>query len=78
MPEIELPPDDYRVRTKRGWITRDDFRVTMPYAAVVAALFIGFAWWHRAELPLVAIVATVGVASFLFGVLVGAWLKRFD
>lgn len=78
MPDLELKPDDYRVRSRRGWIRRDDFRLTLPYAAVVAALFIGFAWWHRAELPLVAVVATTGVASFFFGILVGTWLKRFD
>ena len=79
MPEMDLGPDHYRVQTKRGsWINRDDWRVTLPYAAIVSAGFIVFAWWHRAELPLALLVGTVAVASCLFGILIGAWLKRFD
>jgi hypothetical protein len=78
MPEIDLKPDDYRVGTRRGWISRDDFRITVPYAAVIALGFIVFAWWNRAELPLVAIVGTVAAVSFAFGILIGTWLKRFD
>lgn len=79
MPDLELKPDDYRVQTKRGnWLSRDDFRLMLPYVGGVAIAFVGFAWWNRAELPLIAMLATVAVASFVFGAAIGIWLKRFD
>lgn len=79
MPEMDLKPDDYRVQTRSGrWLARDDWRVAMPYAVIVALGFIVFAWWHRAELPLALLVGTIGVASLLLGIAIGAWLRRFD
>jgi hypothetical protein len=79
MPEIELKPDDYRVQTKRGrWLNRDDFRFAFPYAGAICAFWIGFAWWNRADISPVMLISVVGGCCFAFGVLVGAWLKRFD
>jgi hypothetical protein len=79
MPEIELKPDDYRVRARSGrWMNRDDWRITMPYAAIVAVGFIVFAWWHRDELSLAILFGATIVPSLLLGVAIGAWLKRFD
>ena len=79
MPEIDLKPDDYRVQTKRGtWTTRDDFRLAFPYIGLVGLAFIIFAWWNRAELPLIGLLATVGVACFFIGMIFGGWMKRFD
>lgn len=79
MRELDLEPEKYRVQTKRGtWVSRDDWRIALPYGVVIAVGFIVFAWWHRAELTFALLVGAVAVASLLLGILIGAWLKRFD
>jgi hypothetical protein len=77
--DVDLGPDDYSVRAKSGrWVKRDDFRFLMPYVFGVAALWAGYAWWHRSEIGLVLLVSSIAIPAFIAGIIVGAWLKRFD
>lgn len=78
MPDLQLGPDDYRVRSKSGrWMNRDA-AYTLPIAVIMAGLWIGFAWWNRAELGTVLLVSLVAVPSLALGLILGSWLKRFD
>jgi hypothetical protein len=79
MPEIDLEPDNYRVQTKHGrWINRDNWRFLFIYAGIIATLWIGFAWWHRAEISTVLLATTCLLVGLMVGIGIGGWLKRFD
>ncbi len=76
--DVDLGPDDYSVRSKSGrWVKRDATYM-LPLAFMVAALVIGYGWWHRAEIPIALLFAVACAAAFAFGCVIGAWLKRFD
>jgi hypothetical protein len=78
LPNLELGPDDYRVRSKGGrWVNRDA-TYTLPIAIVIGAAWVGFAWWYRSELSTVMLVSSVGAPCLFVGMALGAWLKRFD
>lgn len=79
MPDINLAPDDYRVQTKRGrWINRDRWPLYFVYVGGIAAFWVGFAWWHRAEISTVLLATICVMAGLMVGIGLGAWLKRFD
>jgi ABC-type proline/glycine betaine transport system permease subunit len=78
MPDINLTPDDYRVQTKRGrWINRDR-GIMVVFAAVLCFGMLTFIWWHRAEAGLALGFCCTVIVSVAFGLILGAWLKRFD
>lgn len=48
--QIDLPPDDYRVRDPKSgrWFQRDDKRF-LAGGLIVDLVIIGFIWWNRGE-----------------------------
>jgi hypothetical protein len=79
VPDLELGPDDYRVRSKNGrWVPRDDWRLVLFAGIPMLGFWIVWAWWNRAELDLVLIVTLVGMCSFGIGCFAGGFFKRFD
>jgi hypothetical protein len=77
--DVDFGPDDYRVESKSGrWVNRDDFRVIFLVGIPMLAFWVGYAWWHRAEISLVLLISVVGFFCLGIGVFLGAWLKRFD
>lgn len=78
MPNLELGPDDYKVRTKRGNWGRRDAGYMIPIAFFICGGIIAYVWWHRAEAALAIIFAFSIVMAVAFGMILGSWLKRFD
>lgn len=78
MPDLELGPDSYKVRSKRGNWVRRDAAYMLPIAVVMFGAMIGYIWWHRAELALALMFGVSVMLAIGFGMIIGAWLKRFD
>jgi hypothetical protein len=78
LPDLQLGPDDYKVRTKRGNWVRRDAAYMIPIAAVMCGGIIGYVWWHRDEMSLAVLFGFAIVMAVAFGMILGAWLKRFD
>lgn len=78
MPDVDLKPGDYRVQTKGGrWLSRESTPLLV-YGGTACALILGYAWWHKSEVPLMMLVGTAAGCGLAFGLILGAWLKRFD
>lgn len=76
--QVDLGPDNYAVRTKRGiWVRRDLPWMFVVYGAFAVGVVV-FAWWHRSELTAATLFGACAMFSFLAGMAVALWLKRFD
>jgi hypothetical protein len=77
MPDIDMKPDDYRVRGKDGrWFRRDDKRYLV-VGLLMSGLILGAAYWYRNALAVDPTVffGLTAIGGICAGIFLGNLLK---